>query len=360
VTVRILAASSPGEIRIAAIRDGAMLDYAIWRPGTPDGVGDVIRGRVIARMPAMAGAFVALDRTGGFLPDNEGGKGLSVGDVISVQVTRAGQGGKGPRLTVLPADSPPTPGPGALLELAQQYREAPVAIDDAALAARLRPILAERLQIVPNAFEAIEDQVEALAQSDVELPGGVRLRIVPTPALIAIDIDLGGALASGRRKDATHFALNQAVLPMLARQIRLRNLSGAILVDFAGLPARRRRSLAPTLNAALAGDPLRPRLLGFTNLGLAEIVRPRVHPPLHEMLAGPHAAGLRALRRISTEVAAQPRSEPILRASPAVVAALQADPVALPDLARRAGRALIMRSDPSLSAEEWTLEYRHD
>ena len=42
-----------------------LLDYAIWRPGAPDGVGDVHRGRVIARVPAMAGAFVALGGTEG-------------------------------------------------------------------------------------------------------------------------------------------------------------------------------------------------------------------------------------------------------------------------------------------------------
>jgi Ribonuclease G/E len=359
VTVRILAASSPGEVRVAVILDGQLQDYAIWRPGAPDGVGDISRGRVIARVPAMAGTFVALDGTQGFLPDSEGGKGLNDGDVVSVRVVRAGQGGKGPRLRALPAASPPARGPGALLELAERFREAPVVTDDASLAARLRPVLAERLQVVPGSFEEIEEQAETLAQPDVALPRGMQLRIHPTPALVAIDIDLGGALASGQRKNATHFSLNQAALPALARQIRLRNLSGAILVDFAGLPERRRRSLAPALNAALEGDPLQPRLLGFTNLGLAEIVRARVHPPLHELLAGPHAAGLAALRRISGDVAAQPHSAPMLRASPAVLAALQADPEALPDLARRTGRALIMHSDPSLSADGWTLEYPH-
>ena len=155
---------------------------------------------------------------------------------------------------------------------------------------------------------------------------------------------------------ASHLAANLAVLPVLARQIRLRNLSGAILVDFAGLPARRRASLAPALQAALADDPLRPRLLGFTALGLAEIVRSRVHPPLHELLAGPHAAGLAALRYIAAEVASPPHRMPALRASPAIVAALQGDAEALADLARRAGRALILRSDPNLPAMAWTIE----
>ncbi len=77
----------------------------------------------------------------------------------------------------------------------------------------------------------------------------------------------------------------------------------------------------------LEDDPLRPRFLGFTALGLAEIVRPRVHPPLHELLAGPHAAGLSALRHAMREDASRPDRAPALRAAPAVVAALQADPV---------------------------------
>ncbi len=360
--MQVLASCSPGEVRVAAMDSAgiAMLDYGIWRPGAPDGVGSVQRGRVIARVPAMAGTFVALDGSQGFLPDQAGGQGLSQGEVISVRVTRAAQGGKGPRLALAPAGTPAAPGPGVLLELASQYPDAPILIDDGAMAARLRPVLADRLRLVPGAFDAeIEEQVEALARPDVELAGGAQLHIHPTPALVAIDVDLGGALAAGHRKHATHLAENRALLPALARQIRLRNLSGAILVDLAGLPTRRRLGLAPALNEVLTHDPLRPRLLGFTRLGLAEIVRPRVHPPLHELLAGPHAAGLAALRRIVAEVVAQPHSVPMLRAPPDVIAALQADPEALSDLARRTGRALMMRSDPSLPASEWSVERRN-
>ena len=44
---------------MAVVVDEHLTEYAIWRPGAPDGVGDIHRGRVVARVAAMAGAFVA-------------------------------------------------------------------------------------------------------------------------------------------------------------------------------------------------------------------------------------------------------------------------------------------------------------
>jgi Ribonuclease G/E len=372
VTARILVACSPGEQRVAVVQDATLLDYALDRPGAPDGVGDLHRGRIATLVPAMAGAFVVLDGAEGFLPDSDGAKGRTQGEAIGVRITRAAQGGKGPRLTakLSPQDAsrigtgPPAllaRGPSAVYRArAARYPAAAVQIDDPAAAAALRQTLGERLSIVAAAFDPdIEADIELLAETDVTLPDGVRLSIHPTPALVAIDVDAGATTAERRGKAAQQWAVNQAMLPALARQIRLRNLSGAIVVDLAGLTPRRRVALAPALAAALAADPLQPKFLGFTALGLAEIVRPRIHPPLHELTAGPHAAGLTALRRIAQELHVDPRRLPVLRASPAVVTALQQDTVALADLARRAGRALMLRSDPSLPTTGWIMEAEH-
>jgi Ribonuclease G/E len=241
-------------------------------------------------------------------------------------------------------------GPGAVERLAALYPDAEVWVDDPALAAALRPALGGRLAVRTPAFDDdLLGQIDALAQPDLVLPSGARLSFHPTPALVAIDVDTAAATGS-------HLAINRALLPVLARQIRLRNLSGAILVDLAGLPARRRSALGPALAEALADDPGRPRLLGFTALGLAEIVRPRIHPPLHEVLTGPHAAGLAALRAIAEAASADPSRMPALRAAPAVVSAVQYDQAAVADLARRTGRTLILRSDPSLPGNAWTME----
>lgn len=361
VSTAILAASSPGEVRVAVVRDGTLLDYALWRPGAPDGVGDLHRGRVITHAPALGGSFVALADADGFLPDTEGGKDLPQGTILGVRVIRAAQGRKGPRLTarLTPAEQMLVGrgevallrrGLGAVERLAAAWPEAAVRVDDPALAALLRPSLGARLSLAAPVFDdVLQEQLEALTAPELALPGGARLWFHPTPALVAIDVD--SAAASGNL-----LAVNRALLPVLARQIRLRNLSGAILVDLAGLPVRRRASLGPALAEALAEDPLHPRLLGFTALGLAEIVRPRVHPPLHDLLAGPHAAGLAALAAIAGAVAADPSRMPALRAAPPVVSALQADPAALADLARRAGRTLMLRSDPSLTGGQWFLE----
>jgi Ribonuclease G/E len=351
--------------------NGTLIDYALWRPGSPDGVGDVHRGRVTAVMPAMAGAFVALSGTGnaaeGFIPDSEGAKGLIAGTILTVQITRAALGGKGPRLTTAAEDGPGDGrmgllrrGTDALRELAGRYSDADLLVDDPALAASLRPDLKARIIRVAEAFDdAIETEVERLGSSEVTLDPGVRMSFHPTPALVAIDVDGGGAVAGRDGAARRHRALNVAMMPALARQIRLRNLSGAILVDLAGMKAKQRAALGPELVAALSGDPLRPRFLGFTALGLAEIVRPKVRAPLHEALSGPLAAGLVAARAIARATFAEAGRRLALVAAPSVVAALEADKVALTDLARITGQAFHPRSDPSLSADGWRIEAMH-
>ena len=332
------------------MQDGVLTDYVIWRPGRQDGLGDVHRGRVTAMVPGMAGAFVALAGGDGFLPDSAGADRCGVGDLIAVQVVRAAQGGKGPRLAMVsepPGSGPPVllrPGMNPILRLAALH-PGPVLVDEAALLATLRPALNGRLSLGGPWPDTLRDTVATLAERVIALPGGLRATIEPTAALVAIDMDMAAATSGRDAKVPRQEAANRAALPALARQLRLRNLSGAILIDLAGIPLRRRAYLAEALRAALAPDPAKPRLLGFTAGGLAEIYRPRSHPPLHELLAGPHAAGLAALRTIA---AMDPAAPPVLHASPDVVSALESDPAALPALAIRLGRPLVLRSDPTL------------
>ncbi len=351
---------SPGELRVVAW-DGRLIDYAISRDSGPDDVGALHRGRIIARVPAMAGSFVALANAEGFLPDSEGG-GAGDGTLIGIRITRTAQAGKGPRLSARLSESdqaligqgPPAKlrqGPDALDRLIALHSQAMVLMDDVE-AARGRAT-----RITPRAFTGeIEAEIASLAEPVAGLPNGGSMSVYPTPALVAIDIDLGSATAERSSKSIAQSRANHTMLPELCRQIRLRNLSGAILVDLGGMALRKRASLAPAFTQALASDPLAPRFLGFSALGLAEILRPRIHPPLHELLAGPHAAALTALRAVLRERSTNPAANPTLHATPTIAAALHADATALAALAQRTGRDLIITEDRSLPAPGWRLQ----
>lgn len=365
---------SPGEVRVAGYRHGQLEAAAIERPSQPHGVGDLHKARVTAVMPAMSGAFLLLgDGRDGFLPESELpaprrpiGKALHEGQFLPVRVMRAAQGGKGPRLTgrLTPdelriaegnhqrAPSLLRPGPCAALRLAHLWPEAKVITDGSALAASLRLKLADgRVTLrLSGAFdEEIETAFQDLAEPRVALPGGGSLLIHPTPALTAIDVD-SGSLA-GSRHASGHEVVNDVAITAIARAIRLRNLAGAILVDFAGLSVKRRESLIPALAMALRPDSLAPNLLGMTRLGLMEIVRTRIYPPLHEIFGiplSPLTLGLGMARQALREASAWPGAKLILVASPEVVQALESAPEALESYQHTSGRSLILKSDHCL------------
>ncbi len=284
----ILASQRAGVVRLALVEDGVLNFYMLWRPDAPDGVGDRYTGRITALVPALGGAFVELGGMVGFLPDSAGGRGGAEGDLVDVVITRAAQGGKGPRLARSgdAADGKPglrARGAGPIGEFRALRPDAPIVADDFELIARLRKLYGA-IEHAAGCFAPIEDEVAGLADPVAALPHGARAIITPTPALTAIDVDAGAATAERGGKTGAQARLNRAIIPELARQIRLRNLGGAILIDFAGMKAAARASLAPDLVSALARDPLKPRLIGFTSLGFAEVLRPRIHPPLHEMM----------------------------------------------------------------------------
>jgi len=357
----IRVSAAPGERRTALIEDGRLAEAWIERPARPDGVGDVHLGRVRAVVPALSGAFVDLgEGAEGFLPEAEAarpavpiGRAVTEGQAIPVRVTRAAQGGKGPRLTALL--DPPEPatgaaprllrrGPDAADRLAATHPGAPILADDPALAARLRARAgAGRVAFARDAFDAALDaDFAALADAVVPLPGGGRLSIHPTPALTAIDVDGGGRDPAEANRDA---------LAEAARQIRLRNLSGAILIDPAGLSVKRRAGLLPVLRAAIGRDALL-RLQGLTPGGLIEITRARIHPPLHEVLAGPLSPGLAALRRVLREAEAAPAARLVLAAHPSVIAALSALPGAVAEAGAKLAHPLLLRADPARAPGE--------
>ncbi|WP_430436736.1 ribonuclease E/G [Oceanibaculum nanhaiense] len=125
--------------------------------------------------------------------------------------------------------------------------------------------------------EGVEEEIAAALERTVPLPGGGALAIDPVEALVAIDVN-------GAERDPREAAF--AAVPEVARQIRLRQLSGLILVDFPRLDRRADRDrLIEELRAALAGDRVNTQLLGYTRGGLVEIIRPRDRDTLAHQLA---------------------------------------------------------------------------
>lgn len=333
-----------------------MIDSAIERPGGPLEAGDQVIGRIRAQIPAMAGAFVALPdgSADGFLPDTAGAAGLPEGASLALRVTRGSQGGKGPRLARLEqtANGPPrllARGPGAIARLAALHPEAAILVDRPGLAAELAPTLRQRATVgLGDEAQRAAEIWTALAEPEVHVAGGGRFSITPTPALVAIDADAGSLTGERQRKKDAQLALNRRLIPAITRHIRLRHLAGAIVIDPAGLPQRQRPLLADAFQAALAEDPQKPRFLGFTGLGLAEIQRSRIHPPLHELLQNQHAEALAALATLARARLERPGERHALALSPALLGIVDGDPIAREQFRERTGNPPILYADNAI------------
>lgn len=253
-----------------------------------------------------------------------------------------------------------------------------VVVDDADLFTRLQafvaaemPDLAEVLRhhAGPEALfaaEGIEDAVEALLDPHVTLACGGSLIISETPALTAIDVNTGAA--DFGNKETTALEVNIEAAREIARQVLLRNLSGLLVVDFVSTRRRESQSaLADALEAALAEDALRPNLVGFTRLGLAEITRRRQGASLTELLCGepaapersPETVALAALRAVLAEARRQTAPGYVLELPSAAADALAgAQMNALTEARRRLGGNLEIAARPELAASVYFVRAR--
>lgn len=119
-------------------------------------------------------------------------------------------------------------------------------------------------------------QVEELFQPYALLSRGGNIIIQETAALIAIDVNRGA-------DDRSHLEINLEATNEIARQIRLRNLGGIIVVDFLKLKTKpEQKTLLDALKLALESDPCTVQIHGLTALGLVELTRKKRTPTLHE------------------------------------------------------------------------------
>ena len=107
--------------------------------------------------------------------------------------------------------------------------------------------------------------------------------IEPTEALTAIDVNSGKQL--GGRNNTFLYSVNQEAAREIARQIRLRGISGLILVDFINMPEKEQEErLLGFLQGLVREDPVQTKVVDMTELHLVELTRKKIRRPLAEQM----------------------------------------------------------------------------
>lgn len=133
----------------------------------------------------------------------------------------------------------------------------------------------------------IQSKLSKAFEKRVWLKSGGNLVIEPTEALTVIDVNTGKAVEGKRNKETTFFKINCEAAEEAARQIRMRNLSGIILIDFIDMQKKQHQNgLMTLLSDELAKDKTRTALVDITKLGLVEITRMKKSKPLWETMRG--------------------------------------------------------------------------
>ncbi|NLR75175.1 MULTISPECIES: ribonuclease G [Leeia] len=134
---------------------------------------------------------------------------------------------------------------------------------------------------------AVEGEIEKALSRRVNLKFGGYLIIDQTEAMTTIDVNTGGFVGT-RNFDDTIFKTNLEATQAIARQLRLRNLGGMILIDFIDMDnPEHRQTVLQELSKAMARDRTRVTVNGFTNLGLVELTRKRTRESLAHILCEP-------------------------------------------------------------------------
>lgn len=129
---------------------------------------------------------------------------------------------------------------------------------------------------------SVEKHVEGALKERVWMKSGAYLVIQPTEALTVIDVNTGKCIDK-RKDDKAYFKINMEAAKEAAKQIRLRNLSGIILIDFINLSSKELMDeLMSYFDKELKKDPIATTLVDITKLQLVEVTRKKIKKPFHE------------------------------------------------------------------------------
>lgn len=130
---------------------------------------------------------------------------------------------------------------------------------------------------------SLDSKMDELFAKKINLKSGANLIIEYTEAMTVIDVNTAKCIAK-KDKDTLNYKINLEAAEEIARQLRLRNLSGIIMVDFINMENEQYRTeLIQELKKILKKDPVACNYVDMTALGLVEITRKKVQKPVHEV-----------------------------------------------------------------------------
>ncbi len=390
----LVVSALPGILWAARFDNDTLIDLMVRREDRPEVQGNLYLGRVARLDRALGAAFVEIGLAEpGLLPLDRVEAWPAEGEALIVRVQRAPGAGKGAKLTArvpapqrrrVEAAAKTAKAPALLLRaddlldrLLPKDVEPPARIlfDDPDLLVEARRRLAgaghpvEGLELYHGDLPLLEaaglsERIEALLDPEVPLPGGGRLWIEPTRALTAVDVDSGGRRAGDPGRLALEVNLEAAA--SAAQELRLRRLSGLIVIDFLELgPRAQRQEVVRRLRQEMKRDPHAGRELPMSASGLVEVTRRRAGPALYELLTLPyglHGSGRawdpailawQGLLRLRHQALGRPGGPPRLTCSPRVAAALLGPAApARWAVAAALGREIEVLADPTLADGE--------
>jgi ribonuclease G len=243
-----------------------------------------------------------------------------------------------------------------------------------AFAQEFTPQVAERLVLYRGErpiFEPyhVDEEIERALGRRVDLKSGGYLVFDQTEALTTIDVNTGGFVGA-RNFDDTVFRTNLEAAQAIARQLRLRNLGGIVVIDFIDMVRDdHREAVLAELRKQLARDRVKTMIGGFSQLGLVEMTRKRTRESLAQMLTEPcPACGGRGrvrttrtvcydiLREILREARAfDPREFRIIAAPQVIERFLDEESAHLAGLSDFIGKPISLQSESGMTQEQYDI-----
>ena len=157
----------------------------------------------------------------------------------------------------------------------------------------------------------VESQIESAFQREINLPSGGSIVIDPTEAMVTIDVNSSRA-TKGKDIEETALATNLEAASEVARQLRLRDLGGLVVIDFIDMQnAENQKKVMNGIRHAVNSDRARVQVTEISRFGLLELSRQRLRPSLNEtydiehiLVRGPKSLG-QSILRIASEDAAK-------------------------------------------------------